>query len=184
MIGRLWNSASLRQGSSVLFRSCSSKASAPAAASDEPLYREIYQNNQVVRLVLNNPKKRNVLTMKVMDTLLMELKGINGIEKVRAVIIASEGNAFSAGHDLKELKVEESSGHAQKELFAKCTELMSQIQRMDVPVIAEVDGVAAAAGCQLVASCDIAIGVILRPRIEGRNLLLDSFDSSCPEHPS
>uniref|UniRef100_A0A914C0M1 Enoyl-CoA hydratase domain-containing protein 3, mitochondrial n=1 Tax=Acrobeloides nanus TaxID=290746 RepID=A0A914C0M1_9BILA len=118
--------------------------------------REIYLENQVVRLVLNSTKKRNALSSELMSELLRELEGINKIPKVRAVIMAGNGPAFSAGHDLKEL-ASETGAEFIKEVFAKATKLMTFIQQMELPVIAEVDGVAAAAGIQLVASCDIVV---------------------------
>jgi len=120
------------------------------------LGRELYLDNKVVRLVFKSAKNRNALSLELMELLRKELHEVDKIPKVRAVILAGEGPSFSAGHDLKQLTCE--SGVAKhKEIFAKCTELMSLIRRMHLPVIAEVDGVAAAAGCQLVASCDIVI---------------------------
>lgn len=71
--------------------------------SDEPLQRELYLNNQVVRLVFNSSKKRNALSLEFMSLLHKELEEIDKIEKIRAVILAHNGPAFSAGHDLKQL---------------------------------------------------------------------------------
>uniref|UniRef100_A0A1I7SG22 3-hydroxyisobutyryl-CoA hydrolase n=1 Tax=Bursaphelenchus xylophilus TaxID=6326 RepID=A0A1I7SG22_BURXY len=87
-------------------RSCSQKKEKKKVEPpklDEPLGREIYRENQVVRLVLNSPKNRNALSLELMKTLREELSQIDKINKVRAVILAGEGPAFSAGHDLRQL---------------------------------------------------------------------------------
>uniref|UniRef100_A0A1I7XGI7 Enoyl-CoA hydratase domain-containing protein 3, mitochondrial n=1 Tax=Heterorhabditis bacteriophora TaxID=37862 RepID=A0A1I7XGI7_HETBA len=120
------------------------------------LQKEIYQGNTVVRLVLNDPKRRNALSSEMIEQLSNELHGINKISKVRSVVIASEGPSFSSGHDLRELRSDAGSENHQK-IFDMCSILMQFIQQMEVPVIAEVSGIATAAGCQLVASCDIAV---------------------------
>ncbi|KAE9554741.1 hypothetical protein FO519_002069 [Halicephalobus sp. NKZ332] len=126
------------------------------SAKPELFERELYLENKVVRLVLNAPKIRNSLSFTLMDSLLHELKEMDKIQKLRAVIIAGKGPAFSAGHDLKELTTETGVDYHRK-LFSKCSELMTFVQQMQLPVIAEVDGVAAAAGCQLVSSCDVVV---------------------------
>uniref|UniRef100_A0A914YZ25 Enoyl-CoA hydratase n=1 Tax=Panagrolaimus superbus TaxID=310955 RepID=A0A914YZ25_9BILA len=118
--------------------------------------REIYHDNKVVRLVLNSPKTRNSLSLAMIESLFKELQEIDAIEKIRAVIIAGKGPAFSAGHDLKELTTGKGSGY-HKEVFSKCTQLLTFMQSMKLPVIAEIDGVAAAAGCQLISSCDVVV---------------------------
>uniref|UniRef100_A0A0K0G2C7 Enoyl-CoA hydratase domain-containing protein 3, mitochondrial n=1 Tax=Strongyloides venezuelensis TaxID=75913 RepID=A0A0K0G2C7_STRVS len=129
--------------------------------STEPLKkdcldREIYHGSSTVRLVMNSPKNRNALSLEMLNTLYQELFYINKINKVRSVIIAGEGPAFSAGHDLKELTTEKGSEY-HKEVFSRCTQLMKLIHSMQIPIIAEVNGVAAAAGLQLALSCDIVI---------------------------
>ncbi|KAK5983838.1 Enoyl-CoA hydratase domain-containing protein 3 mitochondrial [Trichostrongylus colubriformis] len=110
----------------------------------------------VVRLILKDVKRRNALSLDMIEELTKELKEINSISKVRSVIISSEGPAFSSGHDLRELVAEKGPDLHQK-IFDKCSNLMMLMRSMEVPVIAEVHGVAAAAGCQLVASCDIVV---------------------------
>jgi len=114
----------------------------------------------ILRLTLNNPPA-NALSISVMETLMGELQGAADDQDVRIVVIASTGNVFSAGHDLKELtahRADEDDGVAFfEETFALAADLMLEISRLPKPVIAEIDGLATAAGCQLVASCDLAI---------------------------
>jgi enoyl-CoA hydratase/carnithine racemase len=114
----------------------------------------------VLRLTLNNPPA-NALSLAVMETLIGELQNAGADADVRVVIIASTGNVFSAGHDLKELtahRADADDGIAFfEETFALAADLMLEITRLPKPVIAEIDGLATAAGCQLVASCDLAI---------------------------
>jgi enoyl-CoA hydratase/carnithine racemase len=85
-----------------------------------------------------------------------ELDAIASDESVRVVVIAAEGKAFCAGHDLKEMRADPSPEYYEQ-LFTQCSDLMLTIQRVPVPVIARVEGIATAAGCQLVAMCDLAI---------------------------
>jgi enoyl-CoA hydratase/carnithine racemase len=117
-------------------------------------------NDGVLRLTLNNPPA-NALSIAVMETLMGELQAAGEDSAVRVVIIASTGNVFSAGHDLKELtahRADADDGVAFfEESFALAADLMLEIARLPKPVIAEIDGLATAAGCQLVASCDLAI---------------------------
>ncbi|MET3854295.1 enoyl-CoA hydratase [Rhizobium sp. OAE497] len=117
-------------------------------------------NDGVLRLTLNNPPA-NALSIAVMETLMGELQAAGEDSTVRVVIIASTGNVFSAGHDLKELtahRADADDGVAFfEESFALAADLMLEIARLPKPVIAEIDGLATAAGCQLVASCDLAI---------------------------
>ncbi|KAI6188530.1 hypothetical protein M3Y98_00364800 [Aphelenchoides besseyi] len=134
---------------------CSSSQTAKTTSNDV-LGRELYLNNQVVRLIFNSPKNRNALSLDFMSLLHKELTEIDKIEKLRAVILAAEGPAFSAGHNLKEL-TSESGKQKHKEVFAKCTQLLSFIRQMQLPVIAEVEGVSAAAGTQLVSTCDVVV---------------------------
>lgn len=117
-------------------------------------------NDGVLRLTLNNPPA-NALSIAVMETLMGELQAAGEDSSVRVIIIASTGNIFSAGHDLKELtahRADADDGVAFfEESFALAADLMLEITRLPKPVIAEIDGLATAAGCQLVASCDLAI---------------------------
>jgi len=106
-------------------------------------------------LTLNNPDRRNVLSVEVLETLQDALRSISLDHDVRVVIIKSMGPVFSSGHDLRQLI--DGSTESQRILFAACTGVMTSIRNLPQPVIAQVRGLATAAGCQLVASCDLAI---------------------------
>jgi len=114
----------------------------------------------LLRLTVRNPPA-NLLSIAVMEALQADLDTARDDKSVRAVVIAAAGKLFSAGHDLKEMtahRADADSGKAFFEhTFAACARLMQSIAELPKPVIAEVDGVATAAGCQLVASCDLAI---------------------------
>ncbi len=111
----------------------------------------------IATLTLNRPQARNSLSQGMLRALLDELDSLAADEGVRVVILAGAGPAFCAGHDLKELRA---AGYARaytEALFADCAQVMQAIVRLPKPVIAQVHGVATAAGCQLVASCDLAV---------------------------
>jgi enoyl-CoA hydratase/carnithine racemase len=110
----------------------------------------------VVTLTLNRPASFNALSEGMLEALEQAIAEIAVHENVRAVVIAAAGKAFCAGHDLKEMRAEPSLGHYQR-LFERCGAMMLSIQRLPVPVIARVHGIATAAGCQLVAVCDLAV---------------------------
>ena len=110
----------------------------------------------VATLTLNRPRVYNALSTGLMTALQGELDAIRDDRGVRAVILAGAGNGFCAGHDLKELRANPSREFATS-LFRQCAELMLAIVRLPQPVIARVHGSAAAAGCQLVATCDLAV---------------------------
>ncbi len=110
----------------------------------------------VVTLTLNRPAKYNGLSEEMLDALQGELRQIAGDESVRCVILAANGKAFCAGHDLKQMRATPEKAYYKK-LFAQCGEMMQQVVTLPVPVIARVQGIATAAGCQLVASCDMAV---------------------------
>lgn len=110
----------------------------------------------VVTLTLNRPRAFNALSEAMLTALQTELDGFEHDESVRVIIIAAEGKAFSAGHDLKEMRATPSPEYYER-LFTQCSEMMLTIQRVPVPVIARVQGIATAAGCQLVAMCDLAV---------------------------
>jgi enoyl-CoA hydratase/carnithine racemase len=112
--------------------------------------------DRILRLTLNRPGARNALSIDLMTALIEALGGAAKNPEVRVVVIAGAGPAFCAGHDLRELR-EDPRREAYQRIFALCSELMLQIVRLPKPVIAEVHGVATAAGCQLVATCDLAI---------------------------
>lgn len=115
----------------------------------------------VLRLTLNRPEARNALSEALMAALQTELDKAAADKAVRAIVLAAEGPAFCAGHDLKEMtarRIDPDKGRAAyAALFAQCSKLMQTIVRHPKPVIAEVQGIATAAGCQLVASCDLAL---------------------------
>ena len=111
----------------------------------------------IVRIELINGKKHNPLSLELMINLTRSLKEISSRSNVRVLIISSEGPGFSAGHDLEELKKNKNNKEFFKILFNECSHLMQTIMGLSQPVIAEVCGIAAAAGCQLVASCDLAV---------------------------
>jgi enoyl-CoA hydratase/carnithine racemase len=109
----------------------------------------------IAELVLDRAEKRNALSLEVMRALIAELDAIGKERKIAAVLLRHEGPVFSAGHDIREMLKRDVSTY--REIFDVCTELMQKIQQIPQPVIAEVSGIATAAGCQLVASCDLAV---------------------------
>ena len=110
----------------------------------------------VAWLTLNRPAARNALSMALMEALADELAAIGRDSAVKVVVIGGAGTAFCAGHDLRELRSRPERA-AYQATFALCSRLMTSIVRLPKPVIARVHGVATAAGCQLVASCDLAV---------------------------
>ncbi|HTV89524.1 MAG TPA: enoyl-CoA hydratase [Stellaceae bacterium] len=131
-------------------------ATATKRSEDEPVLLEVVDAAGVLRLTLNRPAARNALSVGLMRALSDALERAGGDGSCRAVVIAGAGAAFCAGHDLRELRADPSRA-AYERVFAQCSELMLQIVRLPKPVIAEVHGIATAAGCQLVATCDLAI---------------------------
>ncbi len=109
----------------------------------------------VARITLNRPERRNALSLALMRELTACLRSIGERAEVRAVVLAASGNVFSSGHDLNEMHGRSIGDYRQ--LFDACVELMTMIQQVPQPVIAEVQGMATAAGCQLVAACDLAV---------------------------
>ena len=110
----------------------------------------------IATLTLNRPDQRNALSVGLMNALEQALDQIAGDGSVRIVILAAAGPAFCAGHDLREVRADPRR-EAYEALFAQCSRLMLKLVRLAQPVIAQVHGVATAAGCQLVASCDLAV---------------------------
>lgn len=108
-------------------------------------------------ITLNRPASRNALSVAVMTELTAVLRELSARTDVRAIVLAAAGPAFSAGHDLREIVGAGTALESERAIFAACTELMTTIQSIPQPVIAAVDGPAFAAGCQLVATCDLAI---------------------------
>jgi enoyl-CoA hydratase/carnithine racemase len=110
----------------------------------------------VVTLTLNRPQQFNALSEEMLEALQRELDAVAADTGARVVVIAGKGKAFCPGHDLKQMKANPSVEYYRR-LFAQCARLMMTIQRMPQPVIARVHGIATAAGCQLVAMCDLAV---------------------------
>lgn len=109
-------------------------------------------------LTLNSPTSFNTLSEAMLAALQNALQAVAQDEQARVVVLAAAGKAFCAGHNLKEMRAQPELGYYQK-LFAQCTRMMLSIQNLPVPVIARVQGLATAAGCQLVAQCDLAVSV-------------------------
>ena len=114
----------------------------------------------IVTLTLNRPQARNSLSQGMLDALRTELAALSGDDRAQVVILAGAGPAFCAGHDLKELRANNYDKSYCQSLFDSCAEVMQAIIRLPKPVIAQVHGVATAAGCQLVASCDLAVAAL------------------------
>lgn len=110
----------------------------------------------VATLTLNRPERFNTLSETLLDALSESLDQLRNESSLRCVVIAAEGRAFCTGHDLKEMQAHPDQAYYQ-ELFRRCGQLMQSIVDFPLPVIARVHGVATAAGCQLVASCDMAV---------------------------
>ena len=141
--------------------SCASTPTAPRQSSEvnameEPLLLQHRDDRGVVTLTLNRPQAFNALSEAMLAALGEAVDALAKDEVVRAVVLGASGKAFCAGHDLKEMRAEPSLEYYQR-LFAQCTAVMLAIQRLPVPVIARVHGLATAAGCQLVAMCDLAV---------------------------
>ena len=106
-------------------------------------------------ITMNRPERRNALSLALMEELIDCLSALKEMEEIRAIILSANGPAFSAGHDLSELMDRQIGDY--RHVFDVCANLMSLIQSIPQPVIAEVQGIATAAGCQLVATCDLAV---------------------------
>jgi len=124
--------------------------------ADEPVVLRSQDARGVITLTLNRPQAFNALSEAMLAALQREFDAIAKDDSVRVVVLAAEGKAFCAGHDLKEMRAKPSLDYYQR-LFAQCSEMMLTVQRLPVPVIARVQGIATAAGCQLVAMCDLAV---------------------------
>lgn len=122
----------------------------------EPYVLRTDDQDGVVRLTLNRPKKFNPLSEEMLSALQTELDDIAQDRTKRVVVLGAEGRAFSAGHNLKQMKANPTKPYYDM-LFAKCSKMMMTIVKMPQPVIARVQGLATAAGCQLVANCDLAV---------------------------
>jgi len=115
----------------------------------------VEQEEHYAVVTLNRPQRRNALSLELMLELIDCFDGLGRDRSTRAVILAAAGKVFCSGHDLSEMTGRDINDY--RRLFDVCTELMTKIQTIPQPVIAEVQGVATAAGCQLVATCDLAV---------------------------
>ena len=131
------------------------------ANTDDSILLEELIGNGVYRLTLNDAKKRNALSEEMMAKVKSSLSDAADNKSIRVIIIAGNGPAFCSGHDLKQMTAGRDNDDQGltyfKKVFASCSELMQMIVEHPKPIIAEVSGVAAAAGCQLVACCDLAV---------------------------
>jgi enoyl-CoA hydratase/carnithine racemase len=128
----------------------------------EILLRE--DQGPIALLTLNRPEARNSLSRELIEAVTGALGEIGGSEAIRAVVVTGSGSAFSSGHDLKELTAHRNDPDRGRAFFAEtmsaCAEMMLSVVRSPKPVIAAVNGIATAAGCQLVASCDLAVASV------------------------
>lgn len=122
----------------------------------EPVLLSSRDARGVHTLTLNTPRSFNVLSEAMLAALQSALDAVAADPQARLVVIAANGRAFCAGHDLKQMRATPELAYYQK-LFAQCSRLMLAIRKLEVPVIARVQGLATAAGCQLVAQCDLAV---------------------------
>jgi enoyl-CoA hydratase/carnithine racemase len=146
-------------GTEAMTAQSSARARAPAAATEPALLRE--NVGSIAVLTLNRPQARNSLSEAMLAGLSQALENIAADKRVRAVVIAARGPAFSAGHDLKELtahRADPDGGHSYtQQIMERCSAVMLALLRLPQPVIAAVEATATAAGCQLVATCDLAV---------------------------
>lgn len=117
----------------------------------------VSQDAAVGTITLNRPKQLNTLSEEMIAVLQEALGRLAGDEELRCLVIAANGTAFCAGHDLKEMRARRTSEQYFKGLFARCSRMMQTITSFPVPVIAKVQGIATAGGCQLAAACDLVI---------------------------
>lgn len=123
---------------------------------NEPLVAQHRDERGVVTLTLSRPRAFNALSEAMLDALGGALAALAEDDTVRAVVLGAAGKAFCAGHDLKEMRAEPGQDYYER-LFTQCSTVMLAIQHLPAPVIARVHGLATAAGCQLVAMCDLAV---------------------------
>ena len=142
--------------------SCNLFSTTTSSKQGEKLIDVVHQkigdeNSTVKTITMMSPKTRNSLSLEMIENLIEQMHdNSNDTGLCRCIVIKGEGKAFSAGHNLKEMTMNEGREYHEK-IFHRCNTLMNSIISCPIPVIAVVDGVAAAAGCQLVAMCDIAI---------------------------
>ena len=124
--------------------------------TDDPMLLRQEDARGVITLTLNRPQAFNSLSEAMLTALQTEFDQIAQLPQARVLVLAASGRAFCAGHDLKEMRAEPSQAYYER-LFGQCGQMMMAIQKLPVPVIARVQGVATAAGCQLVGMCDLAV---------------------------
>ena len=129
-------------------------AAVPQGVTDEPVLLEV--RDGVARVTLNRPRQFNAMSAAMIASLRATLAAIARDDAIRVVVLAGAGNAFSGGHDLKEMMAQREPAFIEG-LFEQCTLAMLDMQALPQPVIARVQGIATAAGCQLVAACDLAV---------------------------
>jgi enoyl-CoA hydratase/carnithine racemase len=122
----------------------------------QPLLIKARDARGVITLTLNRPQAFNALSEALLAQLQGELDALAGDAHARVLVLAGAGKAFCAGHDLREMRTRPDEAHYQ-ELFARCSRMMLSLRQLSLPVIARVHGMATAAGCQLVAQCDLAV---------------------------
>ena len=127
-----------------------------ANAARETLVKRERDGRGVVTLTLNRPQAYNALSEALLTALQRELEALETDAGARVLVLAGAGKAFCAGHDLREMRAKPSLEYYQR-LFTQCTTVMLTLRRLPIPVIARVHGIATAAGCQLVAQCDLAV---------------------------
>ncbi len=133
------------------------------SASAQPMTNEPvllrHDHAEISRLILNRPTHFNALSEALLESLQENLDAIKNDSSIRVVVIAGSGKAFCAGHDLKEMRSKPDKTYY-RDLFDRCSRMMQTLSALPQPVIASVHGVAAAAGCQLVAACDLAVASV------------------------
>jgi enoyl-CoA hydratase/carnithine racemase len=157
-----------RSCSLAVERDSDARPEATMAGSDAVIHEQ--DERGVVRLTLNRPEAFNALSEGLLEALQAALDRVARDDAARVVVLAAAGRAFCAGHDLKEMRAAPSLAYYER-LFAQCARMMLTIQRLPLPVIARVHGIATAAGCQLVAMCDLAVAAAdARFAVSGVNL--------------
>jgi enoyl-CoA hydratase/carnithine racemase len=117
---------------------------------------ELHRDGPIARVVLDRPERRNALSLALMQAVIETLDDVAADPAARVVVVEGNGPAFSAGHDLAEMTATRDAGFYE-ELFSTCVRMMTRLHELPQPVIAKVHGIATAAGCQLVAACDLAV---------------------------
>ncbi|MDQ7731793.1 enoyl-CoA hydratase [Halomonas sp. SpR1] len=133
----------------------SSEAPSEGSSSTAPILQRL-DHQGVTTLTMSTPERFNALSEAMLGALHDALTEIADDSSVRCVVLAAEGKAFCAGHDLKQMRANPDKAYYQA-LFTRCSDVMQEIVHLPVPVVAKVQGIATAAGCQLVASCDLAV---------------------------